>query len=624
MKFNRVPARFVQCWLIASFFTGFHAHLTAQCPQLVWEDNFDGESLDLSKWSHQLGDGCDVSVDLCGWGNNELQWYQEANTTVGNGTLKITAKRETVNNRAYTSSRIRSMNQGDWTYGRFEASIKLPTGKGLWPAFWMLSTEEAYGSWPQSGEIDIMELIGSEPEIAHGTIHFGRVWPNNRSLAGTYRLSEGIFNDEFHTFAVEWEDGRIRWYVDDYLYSVKTRADVVPSRWPFDRDFHFLLNVAVGGNWPGNPDGNTVFPQVMEVDYVRVYDSFLPGIGGERTVSNAAAGINYFVENAAAGATFEWQVPDGATIVSGQGTAGITVDWGDAGGDVTVRVTDDCSVKDLAVDVFVQPALARAFSFENFDDPALLNLNLATGTLEEDVPNPGSNAINSSALAGRYLRNANEQFDVLIYEVERSDIGNAAEFGDGDRKFLLDVYTAAPVGTQILLQLENSGLSQPDNFPRGRHSRLEAVTTVQNEWERLEFRFLDAPDNSVSDLSIDRLIFLFASNTNNGDTYYFDNFDVYALPSVVSVRDQAGVNPSLLEVLPNPTAASFLVRNLADVRIERLQLLDNGGRMVLDLEVVLETGGQQQLEIAELAAGVYHLRTVNADGSSYYRKVVKQ
>ena len=624
MKLDYLLPRSTSLLLVAFVTVCGNSSLRAQCPQLVWEDNFDGESLDLTKWSHQTGDGCDVSADLCGWGNNELQWYQDANATVGDGTLKITAKRETVNNRSYTSARIRSINLGDWTYGRFEASIKLPTGKGLWPAFWMLSTEEKYGEWPQSGEIDIMELVGNEPEVVHGTIHYGPVWPNNRSAGEIYRLSEGTFNDDFHTFAVEWEAGRIRWYVDDYLYSTKTTSDVIPSRWPFDQDFHLLLNVAVGGNWPGNPDGSTVFPQTMEVEYVRVYDGFFASIGGRRTVAHAESGVKYAVENAAAGATFVWTVPAGATIVAGQGSPEVTVDWGESGGDITVAVADDCTERELSVDVFVEPALARAFSFENFDNQPIVTLNFATGTLEEDVANPGANAVNGSALAGKYTRNSGEQFDVLVYEVGRSDIGNAAEFQEGKRKFYLDVYSAAPVGTEILLQMENSFFSRSDNYPRGRHSRLVAKTGVQNEWERLEFSFLDAPDNSVSDISIDRLIFLFASDSNNGDAYYFDNFDVYAVPAVVSTRNALVEDSLLLQVIPNPVADAFMLRNLSDFGIERVQLFDNHGRIVLDRTVVIEAGEQQELELSELPSGVYHLRTQNREGNGFYRKVIKQ
>lgn len=238
---------------------------------LVWSDEFDGTSLDLSKWSYQLGDGCDIG--LCGWGNNELQWYQEDNVTVGGGLLTIEARAENAGGRNYTAARIRSLNQGDWTYGRVEARARLPQGQGMWPAIWMLPSDDVYGGWAASGEIDIMELVGNEPDVVHGTLHYGGSFPNNTFTGDSYALSSGMFADDFHVFALEWEEGEIRWYVDGNHYQTQTSwsTTAAPFPAPFDQRFHLILNVAVGGNWPGPPDLTTPFPQTMEVDYIRVY-----------------------------------------------------------------------------------------------------------------------------------------------------------------------------------------------------------------------------------------------------------------------------------------------------------------------------------------------------------------
>ncbi len=238
--------------------------------ELVWSDEFDGNELDLSKWSYQYGTG--ASEGLSGWGNNEKQYYTDRpeNIFVQDGRLHIVALEENYNGMDYTSARIRSIDQGDWRYGRFEASMRLPKGQGIWPAFWMMPSDAVYGGWPGSGEIDIMELIGHEPNVLHGTIHYGP--PHNYS-GGSYTLPNGDFSDDFYTFAVEWENGEIRWYVNDIHYHTETnwfsQGQGFPA--PFDQRFHFLLNVAVGGNWPGDPDGTTQFPQTMEVEYVRVY-----------------------------------------------------------------------------------------------------------------------------------------------------------------------------------------------------------------------------------------------------------------------------------------------------------------------------------------------------------------
>jgi beta-glucanase (GH16 family) len=241
---------------------------------LVWSDEFNGSSLDDTKWTPQIGDGCDISPDLCGWGNNELQWYQAENATVANGLLTIEARVEAGGRgRNFTSARLRTINKGDWRYGRFEARARLPEGQGMWPAIWMLPTVNRYGEWAASGEIDIMELVGHQPGRVHGTIHYGGTFPGNRSTGDYIDLPRGSFADEFHTFAVEWEEGEIRWYMDGQLYQTLTSWNSTggPFPAPFDQEFHLILNVAVGGNWPGPPDATTVFPQVMEVDWVRVY-----------------------------------------------------------------------------------------------------------------------------------------------------------------------------------------------------------------------------------------------------------------------------------------------------------------------------------------------------------------
>lgn len=216
----------------------------AQCPTLIWSDEFDGNSLSLDNWSYQIGDGCDIN--LCGWGNNELQSYQQANAVVANGELSITARNERRGNSNYTSTRIRSRGKVDFTYGRIESRILLPSGGGLWPAFWMLSTDEPYGFWPQSGEIDIMEWVGNQKSKIHGTLHYGQPSPNNSQTGATVTAIDGDYGNEYHVYAVEWEEDEIRWYIDNFLYSTKTRSDLFPQRWPFDHDFHLLLNMAVG------------------------------------------------------------------------------------------------------------------------------------------------------------------------------------------------------------------------------------------------------------------------------------------------------------------------------------------------------------------------------------------
>ena len=206
-------------------------------------------------------------------GNNELQYYQAENATVAGGVLTLTAKEESVAGHDYTSARMRSLGKGDWTYGRIEMRAKMPIGQGLWPAFWMFPSDSVYGGWAASGEIDIVESIGSQPYRIFGTIHYGAPWPQNRFSSTRYDLNSGTFHDGFHVFALEWELGEIRWYVDGLRFARRSSwfSTGGPFPAPFNADFHLLLNLAVGGNLPGSPDLSTIFPQEFVIDYVRVY-----------------------------------------------------------------------------------------------------------------------------------------------------------------------------------------------------------------------------------------------------------------------------------------------------------------------------------------------------------------
>ncbi len=245
--------------------------------RLVWSDEFDGAALDTTKWSFDLGDGCQLGPDLCGWGNNELQYYtsREENIFVNDGLLTIRARREIpsyLGQHQYTSARIVTKYKGDWKYGKMDIRARMPIGQGLWPAIWMLPTDNAYGEWPRSGEIDIMEYLGHRPDEVLGTIHYGNDgWGYNSQY---YTLEEGSFYNGFHEFTLWWSEDCILFQVDGKDIGVpNTRSTVLPSTWPFDEYFHMILNVAVGGNLPGNPNASTQFPQVMEVDYVRVYQA---------------------------------------------------------------------------------------------------------------------------------------------------------------------------------------------------------------------------------------------------------------------------------------------------------------------------------------------------------------
>jgi beta-glucanase (GH16 family) len=240
---------------------------------LVWSEEFNGTRLDPQKWYFESGDGSQYGIP--GWGNNELQWYLPDSAAISNGALVITARRESSNGKSYTSARINTRDRFAFKYGRIEARMKLPKGQGLWPAFWLLPQDLAYGVWAASGEIDIAEAVNlgaAGGNNIFGVIHYGGSWPNNVSSGETYQVATDVTAD-FHTYALEWDVAELRWYVDGILFAVRNSwfSSAAPFPAPFDRRFYILLNVAVGGNLPGAPSTSTVFPATMEVDYVRVY-----------------------------------------------------------------------------------------------------------------------------------------------------------------------------------------------------------------------------------------------------------------------------------------------------------------------------------------------------------------
>jgi beta-glucanase (GH16 family) len=230
---------------------------------LVWHDEFDAAP--GPDWSFDNGTGAN------GWGNNEREFYtaRPENVRVEGGELIIEARQERYASSEYTSARLKTEGRATFKFGRIEARIQVPRGQGLWPAFWLLGDDFRAAGWPRCGEIDIMENIGREPGRVHATVH-GPGYSGGQGVGGPFDLPSGAFADGFHVFAAEWDGAGLRFSVDDNVYKSITRADV-PGAWVFDHPFFLLLNLAVGGNWPGDPNADTAFPARMKVDYVRVY-----------------------------------------------------------------------------------------------------------------------------------------------------------------------------------------------------------------------------------------------------------------------------------------------------------------------------------------------------------------
>ncbi len=242
---------------------GYSTPMTYPNLKIVWSDEFNGTSLDEKFWNYELGNNN-------GWGNNELQFYKKENTTVKDGYLIIQAKIESAGSQSFTSSRLTTQGKYNFKYGRVDIRAALPKGQGLWPALWMLGKNINAVGWPKCGEIDIMEMIGGsgKDNTTYGTVH----WDNKGSHAqygGNTKLISGVFNDEFHVFSIIWDEKKIVWYLDDKKFH---EIDTTPAELSeFQEEYFFIFNLAVGGDWPGRPDGSAIFPQQLVVDYIRVF-----------------------------------------------------------------------------------------------------------------------------------------------------------------------------------------------------------------------------------------------------------------------------------------------------------------------------------------------------------------
>jgi len=247
--------------------TGYSTPLPYPGYTLVWSDEFSGSDLDVTSWNSEIGNG------IGGWGNNELEYYTSSskNLFLSNGNLIIEARREAIDRFSYTSARITTQSKKSFKFGRIDIRAKLPVGKGVWPALWMLGENISSAGWPACGEIDIMELVGTYPARVTGTMHWKTTGGSSTNKGGNYTLASGDFSQEFHVFSIVWSSDNIKWLVDDQTYVTTSSADVGSANYPFNADQFFIFNVAVGGNWPGPPDYTTVFPQRMFVDYVRVF-----------------------------------------------------------------------------------------------------------------------------------------------------------------------------------------------------------------------------------------------------------------------------------------------------------------------------------------------------------------
>jgi beta-glucanase (GH16 family) len=245
---------------------GFSSPNTYPGMTLVWADEFSAATLNTSDWNFETGDGC----PNCGWGNNELEYYTNGdNVSLQSGKLIIEAREESLGGKNYTSSRITTKSKKTFKYGRIDIRARVPLGQGIWPALWMMPQDNVYGTWPKSGEIDIMELLGHEPTKVYSTVHYGP-GPGSTNISRN-TVSPTALSNEFHVYSLIWEQDKMQFLLDNVVFSTVNKADLGGNNYPFNENFFFIFNLAVGGNWPGSPNTTTYFPQWLAVDYVRVF-----------------------------------------------------------------------------------------------------------------------------------------------------------------------------------------------------------------------------------------------------------------------------------------------------------------------------------------------------------------
>ncbi|CAB9508829.1 glycoside hydrolase family 16 protein [Seminavis robusta] len=522
----------MKCLLLLVLTLSSPVGIFGQCPTLIWSDEFDGTELDLNKWSYMVGDGCDLGEGLCGWGNNEWQFYtQGENVQVSNGTLKIIAKYDQATS-SYTSARISSLGKADFDLTkplRFEASMKVPKqSQGLWPAFWMMPSLQEITSWPSGGEIDIMEFIGKEPNQTYGVMHYGVEWGDKSEKGALVKFPEHA-GDYFHDFALEKNENSLSWFIDGNKFLTLTDADIEPKfSWPFESIFHLILNMAVGGNWPEYPDQTTSFPNTFEIDYIRVYDMTTttlptPTLVGDTLVQFNAQDKMYCVQintdlqpHNDYDTYIEWWVPEGSYYIPVDDKPNcIKVGFGTHSGYVEASIYFNCGrTYELWMPVQVQDLYGTNYRFWAGASQAVYESS--TGTYSEQRDDAASSANIT------YQRNLLEVYDHITFSSDA--IPNPQLYVESARKFYMDALSPTAAGcTRFWIQLEDSSLATPDNYPTGRHSRYLAFLEKDGvNYQKLDFDFYDTPDTTVT--SVDQIVILIDSFVQRSDTYYLTNW----------------------------------------------------------------------------------------------------
>jgi beta-glucanase (GH16 family) len=547
----------------------------------VWRDDFNGTALDRSNWSQEVnGDG---------GGNGELQYYTDRpeNMWVSDGYLNIKAIREAYDGKSWTSARLRTKNAQDWTYGKIEARMKVPKASGTWPAFWMMATESQRDShgWPNNGEIDIMEAAGTHEDIS-GTLHYGAYWPYNGNTGwpnpdNLIVPEAGRTKTDFHTYAVEWYEDRMVWSIDGVPKITSSRnaldgVNPVRSNWDsfYNRPFHVILNMAIGGWFPGFPDGSEGPEQLMQVDYVAVYkndDSW--SVEGDTYVYRGENYKKYRIDGPAT-ASYTWSVPAGVTIVSGQGTREIVASIGNSArsGNFSATFNSGCSLKTVSKPVTIEQGRTQTLaSYESGLGVTHIQNGIALGA-GAIVNNPAPGTVNTSSKVLHYVRDANQQWDNL----KLTGFGklNAGELRSGRAKIFADIYypvsAANLLGKEIGGGLENNAVvsATPSwDGNTGRLARFKGTIGKAGEWHTVEIGFTGTPDSNIAASQADNLVLMVEAGSNRPADFYLDNIRLvwpdngYKVKQTIANFD--GTSNGAIKAAPYTSGVRSIVANPA-------------------------------------------------------------
>ena len=547
----------------------------------VWRDDFAGTTLDRNNWSQEVnGDG---------GGNGELQYYTDRpqNMWVSGGLLNIKAIRENYEGKSWTSARLRTKNAQDWTYGKIEARIKAPSASGTWPAFWMLTSEQQRDShgWPQGGEIDILETVNTSEDIL-GTLHYGAYWPYNGNTGwpnpdNLIAPEAGRTKTDFHTYAVEWYEDNMVWSIDGVPKITSSRSKLdgvnpVRSHWNsfYNRPFHVILNLAMGGSLAGNPNGSEAGEQLMQVDYVAVYKNDASwSIEGDTYVYRGDTYKKYRVDGPAT-ASYTWSVPAGVTIVSGQGTREMVASIGNSArsGNFNVTFNSGCSLKTVSKPVTIEQGRTQLLAGYESGlglTHAQNGVALTTGAI---VNNPAPGAVNTSAKVLHYVRDASQTWDNL----KLTGFGklNAGELRSGRAKIFADIYYPASatnlLGKEIGGGLENNAVvsATPSwDGNTGRLARFNGTIGKAGEWHTVELGYTGTPDSAIAASQADNLVLMVEAGSNRPADFYMDNIRIvwpdngYSVKQTIANFD--GTSNGAIKAAPYTSGVRSIVANPA-------------------------------------------------------------